>query len=53
MLTAPMRFLFSAVLQRASSLILWALVAGAMSATPVLAGPPFITDAPEPVDFRA
>jgi hypothetical protein len=53
MLTAPMRFLFSAVLQRASSLILWALLAGAMSATPVLAGPPFITDDPEPVDFRA
>jgi hypothetical protein len=52
-MAVPMRFFSAAVLLRTAAVIVWALLAGAMSATPVLAGPPFITDDPEPVDFRA
>jgi hypothetical protein len=52
MLPARMRFLPAPVLHRARSVSLWGLLLVAMSPMPALAGPPFITDDPEPVDFR-
>jgi hypothetical protein len=57
MLAVRMRIVPPPVSHRARSVRFWGLLLGAMSTTlattSALAGPPFITDDPEPVDFRA
>lgn len=47
-----MRFRPAQVSPRARIASLWALLLGALSTSSVLAGPPFITDDPQPVDFH-